>query len=187
VFWLHGPHGRTSLTRLSRAQRHEPFTPRLPQLVRAYPALAGLLLALAGIAGNWGIASNMSAWPAWMLFPAMLLSVFALVAMILGLGLIVVRLLEPVVALMASDWGDEPLAALGIPYPLQRKCEQLGYWTAADLVTAVERSKFNWTALAYDERMQVERAAQRWRAAEQSARKQAGWKARLPRRDRAHG
>jgi hypothetical protein len=187
VLWLQGPHSRHGHTRLPRAQRHEPFTPRLPHFVRAHPTLAALVLAAGGIFGNWFIARQMSTWPGWMLFPGMLLSVCALVTMILGLGLLVVRLLEPLIALMGIDWGGESLAVLGIPLPLQRKCEQLGYWTADDLVQAIERGKFNWVALEFDERLQVERAADRWRAAGPSTAKRSRWKSRSTRQDRAHG
>jgi hypothetical protein len=76
--------------------------------------------------------------------------------------------------MMELDWDAEPLSDLGIPLPLQRKCEQLGYWAADDLVEAINRSRFPWVALEYDERMQLERAVHRWSvaiAAERGARK----------------
>ena len=53
------------------------------------------------------------------------------------------------------------LAALAIPVALQRKCERLGYWTAEDLAAAIERGKFPWIELEYDERMQIQRAAEK--------------------------
>ena len=127
--------------------------------------MAGVLLALLGALGNWAIAASMSSWPSWMLFPSAFLAVLALVAMIVGLGILVVRALEPVLGRMELDWDAEPLALLGIPLPLQRKCEQLGFWAADDLARAVERGKFPWAALEYDERVQIERAAQLWRSA----------------------
>jgi hypothetical protein len=155
--------------------------------VRAHPALAGTVLAVLGILGNWAIARSMSSWPAWMLFPSVVLSVLAIVALILGLGLLVVRLLEPVIAVMHVDWGDEPLAGLGLPPALQRKCEQLGFWTAEAVVSAIDRGKFSWIALEYDERMQLERAAQRWRSASATAGKHSALHVRRTPRDRAHG
>jgi hypothetical protein len=66
---------------------------------------------------------------------------------------------------MKFDWDAEPLAALAITPMLQRKCEGLGFWAADDLVQSIEKGKFPWTSLAYDERMQLERAAHRWSAA----------------------
>jgi hypothetical protein len=73
-------------------------------------------------------------------------------------------MLEPVLGLIDLDWDAEPLAQLGIPVVLQRKCESLGFWTAEDLVRAVDRGKFPWTGLEYDERMQLQRAVDRWNA-----------------------
>jgi hypothetical protein len=132
--------------------------------MRQHPTLAGAILAGVGIAAIATIIHNMPTWPTWMLFPSVLLSVPALVAMMLGLGIVTVRALEPALALMDLDWDAEPLGVLGFPLPLQRKCEQLGFWSAEDLVKAVEKGKFPWVALEYDERMQIERAAQRWSA-----------------------
>lgn len=131
----------------------------------ARPALGGSLLAVLGILGNWLIVRNLSGWPDWMLFPSLILATLALVAMVLGLGIVVVRLLEPVIATMELDWDAEPVAALGVPPVLQRKCERLGYWTAEDVVRAVDRGTFPWTELEYDERMQIQRSAHRWSAA----------------------
>jgi hypothetical protein len=110
------------------------------------------------------ISTRMSDWPAWMLFPSMMLAVVSLIMMVIGLGLLTVRMLEPVLGLIDLDWDAEPLAQLGIPVVLQRKCESLGFWTAEDLVRAVDRGKFPWTGLEYDERMQLQRAVDRWNA-----------------------
>lgn len=162
--WFHGFGLRRRAIRLTRQQRHEPFTPRVPDFVRERPALAGALLAAAGIFTLVTIIRNVAEWPGWMLFPSMLLSVPALAAMMLGLGIVTVRALEPALAMMDLDWDAEPLAALGVPLPLQRKCEQLGFWAVDDLLQAIDRGTFPWIALEYDERMQVERAAQRWRS-----------------------
>jgi hypothetical protein len=122
-------------------------------------------MATLGFAGNWWVADQLQYWPSWSLFPGVALSVTCLVAMVIGLGLLVIRALEPVLATMELDWDAEPLAALAIPPALQRKCEALGYWAADELARAVEKGTFPWTSLAYDERMQLERAAHRWSAA----------------------
>jgi hypothetical protein len=165
VHWFQGPQHWLDHHKLGRERRHEPFTPSLPSVVLAHPALAGLAFTVLGILGNWMISSRMSGWPAWMLFPSMLLAVVSLVMMVIGLGLVTVRLLEPVLGLIDLDWDAEPLAQLGIPLSLQRKCESLGFWTAEDLVRAVDRGRFPWTSLEYDERMQVQRGVDRWSAA----------------------
>jgi hypothetical protein len=162
VHWFQGPQQWLDHHRLARHRRHEPFTPRLPRLILERPALFGTVLAVGGIAGNWWVTHALDDWPDWMLFPSLLLATLALVAMVIGLGILTVRMLEPVLAMKDFQWDAEPLAVLGIPVPLQRKCERIGFWTAEDLVKAVERGKFPWTALEYDERMQIERAAQRW-------------------------
>jgi hypothetical protein len=164
VHWFQGPQHWLDHHKLSRDRRHEPFTPRLPGLFLAHPALAGLALVVLGILGNWMISTRMSDWPAWMLFPSMMLAVVSLIMMVIGLGLLTVRMLEPVLGLIDLDWDAEPLAQLGIPVVLQRKCESLGFWTAEDLVRAVDRGKFPWTGLEYDERMQLQRAVDRWNA-----------------------
>ena len=106
-----------------------------------------------------------------MLFPSMMLAVLSLITMVIGLGILTVRLMEPALGLMDLNWDAEPLAQLGIPLPLQRKCESLGYWTADDLVRAVDKGKFPWTSLEYDERMQVQRGAERWSAAVAAAKR----------------
>jgi hypothetical protein len=183
VHWFQGPQHWLDHHKLGRERRHEPFTPRLPGVVMAHPALAGLVLAVAGVLGNWMISTRMSDWPAWMLFPSMLLAVVSLVMMIIGLGLLTVRMLEPVLGLMDLGWDAEPLAQLGIPLSLQRKCEALGYWTAEDLVRAVDRGRFPWTSLEYDERMQVQRGVDRWSAsvaAENRAKRGRGSLSRRP-------
>jgi hypothetical protein len=164
VHWFQGPQHWLDHHKLSRDRRHEPFTPRVPGFVLAHPALFGAFMAVLGIVGNWVVASRMSGWPAWMLFPSMMLAVLSLLAMVIGLGILTVRLMEPALSLMDLDWDAEPLAQLGIPLALQRRCEGLGYWTAEELVRAVNKGKFPWTMVEYDERMQLQRAADRWNA-----------------------
>lgn len=179
---LPGPHSRFGQKRLARAERHEPFTPRLPRLMLTRPALSAVVVALTGIAGVWFITRSLANWPRWMLFPSILLSVIALAAMIFGLGVLTVRVLEHAIGKMGVDWDDDPIAALGVPQQLQRKCEQLGFWTATDVTDAVARGIFPWTAFDYDERMQLGRSAERWRLAldaEAAARRRQrrGWRA----------
>lgn len=164
MHWFQGPQHWLDHRRLSREARHEPFTPRVPRLFRRRPELLGAALTIGGIAGAWVIMHSLEDWPAWMLFPSLLLSSLALVAMVVGLGILTVRSLEPALALRDLGWDAEPLAVLGIPPSLQRKCERIGYWTADDLARAVEQGRFPWTALELDERLQLERAAQRWQA-----------------------
>jgi hypothetical protein len=162
---LPGPHGRSRRPRLSPDLRHEPFTPRLPRLLRERPLLAGLALALCGGFGNWLLTHFIVDWPGWTLFPSFLAAVLCLGTMVIGLGMATVCALEPVVSKMAADWDDDPVAALGVPPALQRKCEQLGFWTASDVAAAVTRGTFPWTSLDYDERQQIDRAGQRWQLA----------------------
>ncbi len=174
VHWFQGPQHWLDHHKLSRDHRHEPFTPGVPGFVLSHPAMFGAVMTVVGILGNWAISSRMAAWPAWMLFPSMILAVLSMITMVIGLGILTVRLLEPALALMDLDWDAEPLAQLGIPIVLQRKCESLGYWTAEALVRAIDKGKFPWTKLEYDERMQVQRAAERWSsavAAEKQARR----------------
>jgi hypothetical protein len=176
VLWFHGPHGLFDHSRLPRERRHEPFTPRLPQFMLAHPAIAGGMLAIGGAVGNWFVVSHLAGWPDWSLFPGAIAAIVCMLAMVIGLGILVVRGLEPVIGVMDLDWDAAPTSAMGIPYALQRKCEQLGYWTAEDLSRAIERGSFPWRDLAYDERMQIERAVHRWKvadAAEREARKHA--------------
>lgn len=163
--WFHGFDVRRRVTRLTDKQRHEPFTPSIPGFFRDHPTISGVALAAIGILSITTLVRNMQDWPSWMLFPSMLLSVPALAAMMLGLGIVTVRALEPALGMMDLDWDAEPLSALGLPLPLQRKCEQLGYWAAEDLIEAIDRGRFPWVALEYDERMQVERSAHRWSVA----------------------
>jgi hypothetical protein len=165
VHWFQGPHHWLDHHKLSRDRRHEPFTPRVPGFILAHPALFGVVMAALGVLGNWFISSRMSDWPAWTLFPSMILAVLSLLAMVIGLGIVTVRLMEPALALMDLNWDAEPLAQLGIPLSLQRRCEAIGYWTAEELVRAIDKGKFPWTLLEYDERMQLQRAADRWSAA----------------------
>lgn len=165
VHWFQGPQHWLDHHQLARDRRQEPFTPSVPGFVTAHPALFGAVVAALGVAGNWVIASRMSDWPAWMLFPSMMLAVLSLLAMVIGLGILTVRLMEPALALMDLGWDAEPLAQLGIPLALQRRCEALGYWTVEDLVRAIDKGKFPWTMIEYDERMQLQRAADRWNAA----------------------
>jgi hypothetical protein len=132
-------------------------------------------MAVGGFTGNWWVADQLQHWPEWSLFPGVAVSVTCLVAMVIGLGLVVIRALEPVLATMELDWDAEPLNALLLTPVLQRKCESLGYWAADDLVRAVNKGSFPWTSVAYDERMQIERAVQRWNAsaeAEKAAKKE---------------
>lgn len=142
----------------------------------SHPAIAGALLAVGGALGNWGIAHQMATWPEWSLFPAAILAILCILAMVIGLGIIVVRALEPVLGVMDLNWDAEPTASMGLPLTLQRKCEQLGFWTAEELSRAIDRGAFPWRELAYDERMQIERAVHRWKvsvAAEDAARRSA--------------
>jgi hypothetical protein len=180
VHWFQGPQHWLDHNKLERDRRHEPFTPRVPGFVLSHPAPFALVMAALGIFGNWFIASRVTSWPAWMLFPSMALAALCLIAMVIGLGILTVRLLEPVLSIMDLNWDADPLAQLGIPLSLQRKCERLGYWTAEDLVRAVEKGKFPWTLLEYDERMQVERAAARWNAHSQTGKRRRGRLSRRP-------
>ena len=166
----------TSFT-LTREQRHEPFTPRLPRFVREQPLVAGVTLAAAGATGDWVLTHYIQSWPAWTLFPAFLAAVICLATMVLGLGMATVCALEPVVAKLATEWDDDPVAALGVPMTLQRKCEQLGFWTANETTHAVTRGTFPWTALDYDERQQT---APRRRALERCSRSRARHQERAP-------
>ena len=102
MHWFQGPQHWLDHHKLSRDRRHEPFTPRLPGLILAHPALAGLALVVFGILGNWMISTRMSDWPAWMLFPSMILAVVSLIMMVIGLGLLTVRMLEPVLGLIET-------------------------------------------------------------------------------------
>lgn len=162
--WLHGGNSPTGFRRLSRTARHEPFTPRLPVLVHERPAIAALLLTAAGITGSWIVVTNMGDWPAWMIFPSMIISVLSIAATVVGLGLLVVLGLEPILGSRDLKWDADPIAVLGLPLALQKKCENLGFWTCESMVASIEGNRFPWVSLEYDERMQVERALARWTA-----------------------
>lgn len=159
---FHGPLYRFDTERQRHARRHEPFTPHLPEQALRHPALLGLALTALGVFGIWYIAHSLPQWPDWSLFPSLILSVLAIVAMITGLGILVVCGLEPLLGRMDWEWDGEPLSSLGIPAQLQRKCESIGFWTADDVMVAVNSNRFPWKQLDYDERLQIERAAQRW-------------------------
>lgn len=184
MHWFQGPQHWLDHHKLSHDHRHEPFTPRVPEFVLSHPTPFSAVMVVAGILGNWTISSRMAGWPAWMLFPSMILAVLSLLAMVIGLGILTVRLLEPALAVMDLNWDAEPLAELGIPLPLQRKCEALGYWTAEDLARAVDKGKFPWTTLEYDERMQVQRAAERWSLAVAAAKREKHARGLLSRRQK---
>ncbi|HUG15723.1 MAG TPA: hypothetical protein VMM78_11985 [Thermomicrobiales bacterium] len=164
MLWIHGPHGLYDNTRLPRERRHEPFTPRLPGLLMTHPSACAVALAGGGIGGIWAIVRSMPRWPDWALIPGSMLGILCILAMMFGLGILVVRVLEPVIGLMELDWNAEPVSSLGMPIALQRTCERLGYWTADDLARSVARGSFPWTEVAYAERMQIERAAHLWNA-----------------------
>lgn len=157
MHWHRSPHELYRQSRL-RERAGEPFTPNIPRTVADHPALSGAALAAVGIAGNWFVVSRMPHWPNWMLFPSMLLATISLLAMILGLVLVVVRWLEPVIARMDLNWDAEPVATLGLPPTLQRRLEELGYWSSDDVCRAVDSGTFPWTALALAERRLVEQA-----------------------------
>ena len=159
---FHGPLYRVDNERQRHARRHEPFTPHLPEQALRHPTVLGLALTALGVAGVWYISRSLPHWPDWTLFPSLMLSALALVAMVIGLGILVVCGLEPLLGRMDLTWDGEPLSSLGIPAGLQRKCESIGYWTADDVTQAVNSNRFPWTKLDYDERQQIERAAQRW-------------------------
>lgn len=133
-------------------------------MVMQRPLFSALVLTAAGVAGCWLIVTGMSGWPAWTIFPVMIAAVLALVATVVGLGLLVVLALEPVVGSRDLRWHAEPLGALGLPPNVQEKCESLGFWTCEAMLASIEQRRFPWTALEYDERMQVERAVARWRS-----------------------
>lgn len=129
------------------------------------PGVLGAALAVFGTSASVLLIKSMPGWPNWMIFPSMGLAVLALAATVVGAVLLVVLALQPVIA--ARDdlgWDEEPLASMGIPAQLQRKCEALGYWTCEALASAIDRGLFPWNELNYDERQQVHRAIQFWRA-----------------------
>jgi hypothetical protein len=136
----------------------------LPRAVRERPLVLGLVLAVTGAGLCTLIVTTMARWPSWLLVPSLFVAVPALTATAIGLAMVAVLGLLPLLERAELDWDDEPLAHLGIPLALQRKCEQLGYWTCEALSEAIEKSIFPWRELEYDERMQVERAVAFWRS-----------------------
>lgn len=135
----------------------------LPRALRERPLLLGLVLTVTGSALCTLIITTMARWPSWLIFPSMFVAVPALVATVIGLSMVAVLGLLPVLERAELGWDDAPLAVLGIPLALQRRCEQLGYWTCEALSEAIEKSIFPWRELEYDERMQVQRAVELWR------------------------
>ena len=163
--WLPGSGGYLGRSRLNGPARHEPFTPGIPEFVLGRPVIAGTLLSVIGIGSSLFIIKTMHNWPTWMLVPSMGLAVVAMTATAVGLVTLVVLLMQPLIE--GKDdlgWDDEPLASMGIPLSLQRKCEALGYWTCESLSDAIAKGLFPWTDLDYDERQQVHRAVEFWRA-----------------------
>ena len=163
--WFPGSGGYPNRPKLSGSVRNEPFTPGIPGYVLGRPVLTGLALSAAGIGMSYLIIKTMHRWPLWMLVPSMGLAVLAMTATVIGLVILVVLLMQPLIE--GKDdlgWEDEPLASMGIPLSLQRRCEALGYWTCEALADAVDKGIFPWTDLSYDERQQVHRAIEFWRA-----------------------
>lgn len=136
----------------------------LPRAVRERPLVLGLTLAVTGAGVCTLIITTMARWPSWLLFPSLFVAVPALVATVIGLSMVAVLGMTPLIERAELGWDDAPLAVLGIPHALQRKCEQLGYWTCEALSEAIEKSAFPWRELEYDERLQVERAVTFWRS-----------------------
>ena len=172
MIWFHGSNGPFVYRRLSGRARQEPFVPRIPEMLHERPRVAALFLASAGIGGSFLIITRMGDWPVWTIFPVMVGAVLALSATVVGFGLLVVLALEPIIGSRDLKWDAEPLGVLGLPLPVQRKCESLGFWTCEAMAASIEQRRFPWTSLEYDERMQVERAISRWHAVN-SAREQA--------------
>jgi hypothetical protein len=161
---FYGPIWPLGERKIPHQARHQPFTPRLPRIIRERPAIGAAGLAGIGIAASWMIVANMARWPTWTLFPSILVSVLALSATVIGMGLLSVLLLQPVLGTKAGGWGADPVAVLGLPVALQRKCESLGFWTCESMLESIENGRFPWTSLEYDERMQVQRALGLWNA-----------------------
>jgi hypothetical protein len=59
-----------------------------------YPSIAGIVLTFGGIAGTFIVAHQMATWPDWSLFPAAITAILCMLAMVVGLGVLVVRALE---------------------------------------------------------------------------------------------
>ena len=163
--WFPGSGSYPSRPKLSSSVRHQPFTPSVPNFVLERPILMGLALSVIGISLSLLIIRTMHRWPLWMLVPSMGIAVIAMTATVIGLVVLVVVLMQPLIESKDDlGWDDEPLASMGIPLSLQRKCEALGYWTCEALSEAVDKGIFPWTDLTYDERQQVHRAIEFWRA-----------------------
>lgn len=154
--------------RLPRDVRHAPFTPRLPRAFFERPALMASALSVTGVVLSWTIITRMDGWPAWMILPTMITAVFALAATVIGFGFLVVLGMQPVLGSRDFDWDADPIAALGLPLALQNKCESLGFWTCESIAASIDNRRFPWTALEYDERLQVERAIAHWQAVSSS-------------------
>lgn len=178
MHWHRSPYELYRHSRM-RERAGEPFTPRIPRLMADHLTFSGGALAVSGVVGNWLIVSRMSGWPNWTLFPSMLLATLSLLAMVIGLVLIVVRLLEPVIARMDLNWDADPVAVLGLPQPLQRKLEALGFWSADDVCRAVNDGRFPWTELELTERRLVEQVVT-FRAARAHDTERNGKRQRLP-------
>lgn len=166
--WFPGPGWHSRRSKLSREARHQPFTPRLPALLLKHPAILGLVLATAGVGLSIALITTMHRWPNWLLLPSMFLAVVSMGATAVGFSLLAVLGLQPLIESKEATWGDEPLRNMGMSSALRHKCEGLGYWTCESLSEAVEKSLFPWRSLEYDERLQVDRAVQRWRAGSRS-------------------
>lgn len=129
------------------------------------PGVLGAALMISGMGASALLIRSMPSWPRWMIFPSMGLAVLALAATVVGTALLAVLALQPVIVSREDlGWDEEPLASTGIPAALQRKCEALGYWTCESLAEAIDKGLFPWNELDYDERQQVHRAIQFWRA-----------------------
>ncbi len=162
--WFPGSGSQFSKPTLSPSARHEPFTPHIPRFILERPGILGAVLATSGIGTSVLIIKTMHRWPVWMIFPSMGIAVLAMAATVIGLVLMVVLALQPLIeAKQDLGWDAEPLASMGIPLTLQRKCEALGYWTCESLSEAIAKGLFPWTELDYDERQQIHRAIQFWR------------------------
>lgn len=163
--WFPGSGGYPGRSKLDGSVRHEPFTPSIPDFILERPAIAGVLLSAVGISTSLLIIRTMHRWPLWMLVPSMGFAVLAITATVVGIVVLVVLLLLPLIASKDDlGWDDEPLASMGIPLSLQRKVENLGYWTCEALSEAIGKGLFPWNDLNYDERQQIHRAIEFWRA-----------------------
>jgi hypothetical protein len=163
--WFPGSGGYSNRPQLSGDVRHAPFTPSIPEFVLERPLILGSLLSATGISLSLLIVKTMHRWPAWMLVPSMGIAVLAMTTTVIGAVILVVLLLQPLIEGQDDlGWDDEPLASMGIPLSLQRRCEVLGYWTCEALSKATDKGLFPWSDLNYDERQQLHRAIEFWRA-----------------------